>query len=147
MSKISKVLGRRIWDSRGMPTVEAEIWLENGIMGRAIAPSGASRGTREALELRDGGAKLGGKDVSLAIASINGAIASALTGLDCHDQAAIDTALLSLDPSPLKSKIGGNAMIASSLAAARDDAIIALPPILLFKGEGSRLSKAVSMAA
>ena len=123
MSKISKVLGRRIWDSRGMPTVEAEIWLENGIMGRAIAPSGASRGTREALELRDGGNKLGGKDVSLAIASINGAIASALTGLDCHDQAAIDTALLSLDPSPLKSTIGGNAMIASSLAAFQTAAI------------------------
>ena len=123
MSKISKVLGRRIWDSRGVPTVEAEIWLENGIRGRAIAPSGASRGTREALELRDGGNKLGGKDVSLAIASINGAINAALTGLDCHDQAAIDTALLSLDPSPLKSKIGGNAMIASSLAAFQTAAI------------------------
>ena len=123
MSKISKVLGRRIWDSRGVPTVEAEIWLENGMRGRAIAPSGASRGTREALELRDGGNKLGGKDVSLAIASINGAINAALTGLDCHDQAAIDTALLSLDPSPLKSKIGGNAMIASSLAAFQTAAI------------------------
>ena len=117
MSKISKVLGRRIWDSRGVPTVEAEIWLENGKMGRAIAPSGASRGTREALELRDGGDKIGGKNVTKAVAHINGVINDTLTGLNCHDQRAIDEALLALDPSPLKSTIGGNAMIAASLAA------------------------------
>ena len=116
MSRISKIVGRRVWDSRGVPTVEAEVWLEDGSIGRAIAPSGASRGTREALELRDGGARIGGKDVKNAIANLTGPIATCLTGMDACAQVQIDNALLELDPSPLKDTIGGNAMIAASLA-------------------------------
>ena len=117
MSQISSVIGRRIWDSRGVPTVETEITLADGKKGRAIAPSGASRGTREALELRDGGTAIGGKDVTQACAHINGPIAAALRGLDATDQAAIDATLLTLDDSPLKDRMGGNALVATSLAA------------------------------
>ena len=117
MSEISSVIGRRVWDSRGVPTVETEITLADGKKGRAIAPSGASRGTREALELRDGGSAIGGKDVTKACAHINGPIAAALRGLDATDQAAIDATLLTLDDSPLKDRMGGNALVATSLAA------------------------------
>ena len=117
MSEISSVIGRRVWDSRGVPTVETEITLADGKKGRAIAPSGASRGTREALELRDGGSAIGGKDVTQACAHINGPIAAALRGLDATDQAAIDATLLTLDDSPLKDRMGGNALVATSLAA------------------------------
>ena len=117
MSEITSVIGRRVWDSRGVPTVETEITLADGKKGRAIAPSGASRGTREALELRDGGTSVGGKDVTQACAHINGPIASALRGQDATDQAAIDGALLALDDSPLKDMMGGNALVATSLAA------------------------------
>ena len=117
MTKISSLIGRRVWDSRGVPTLEAEITLENGKRGRAIAPSGASRGTREALELRDGGKKLGGKDVQSALTHLNGPLADALQGMSVHDQAELDHALITLDPSPLKETMGGNAIIAASLAA------------------------------
>ena len=77
MSSITKIIGRRVWDSRGVPTVEAEVRLEDGSVGRAIAPSGASRGTREALELRDGGTQIGGKDVQNAITNLTGSISGA----------------------------------------------------------------------
>ncbi len=117
MSKIKSVRGRRVWDSRGVPTVEAEISLEDGKTGRAIAPSGASRGTREALELRDGGTALGGKDVRRACANINGPLADALIGIDAAQQQAVDEALLNLDGSVLKDHMGGNALVATSLAA------------------------------
>ena len=117
MSEILSVIGRRVWDSRGVPTVETEITLADGKKGRAIAPSGASRGTREALELRDGGTAIGGKDVTQACAHINGPIAAALRGQDATDQAAIDATLLTLDDSPLKDIMGGNALVATSLAA------------------------------
>ena len=117
MSEILSVIGRRVWDSRGVPTVETEITLADGKKGRAIAPSGASRGTREALELRDGGSAIGGKDVTQACAHINGPIADALRGQDATDQAAIDATLLTLDDSPLKDIMGGNALVATSLAA------------------------------
>ena len=117
MSEILSVIGRRVWDSRGVPTVETEITLADGKKGRAIAPSGASRGTREALELRDGGSAIGGKDVTQACAHINGPIADALRGQDTTDQAAIDATLLTLDDSPLKDVMGGNALVATSLAA------------------------------
>lgn len=115
-SSIAKILGRRVWDSRGVPTVEAEVWLEDGSVGRAIAPSGASRGTREALELRDGGDRIGGKDVSKALANLSGPVSEALIGRDALAQADIDDTLCRLDPSLLKDSIGGNAMIAASLA-------------------------------
>ena len=116
MNSISQIIGRRVWDSRGVPTVEAEVRLEDGSVGRAIAPSGASRGTREALELRDGGTRIGGKDVQDAITNLRGPIAARLTRMNACAQAEIDEALLGLDPSPLKDRIGGNAMIAASLA-------------------------------
>ena len=129
MSKIVSVQGRRVWDSRGRPTVEAEICLENGRTGRAIAPSGASRGTREALELRDGGAHLGGLDVRQACANINGPVTAVLTGMNSTQQGEIDAALLSLDSSPLKETIGGNALVAASLAALHAGAAAKAVPV------------------
>lgn len=117
MSAIVEVSGRRVWDSRGHPTVEAEVVLENRIVGRAIAPSGASTGSREAIDLRDGGSRLRGKGVSRALASIAERIGPALIGLDASDQRMVDGAITALDPSPLKDSIGGNATVAVSLAA------------------------------
>ncbi|WP_135077086.1 phosphopyruvate hydratase [Terasakiella sp. SH-1] len=116
MTKITAVKGRRVWDSRGNPTVEVDITLENGLMGRAIAPAGASRGLREAIDLRDGGSALSGKGVDKALASVNGPIAQALTGMDIEDQKALDDAILGLDSSPMKENLGGNATVATSLA-------------------------------
>lgn len=116
MTDISSVFGRRVWDSRGNPTVEVTVTLSSGVAGRAIAPAGASRGTREAIDLRDGGRALRGMNVTKALANVNGPIAQALTGLDAGDQAAVDQALLALDPSPLKATLGGNATVATSLA-------------------------------
>lgn len=116
MSTISKVNGRRVWDSRGQPTVEVDVTLSNGGFGRAIAPAGASRGKREALDLRDGGSRMRGKDVLRAIDNVNHQIAPVLIGLDANDQAAIDHAIINLDTSALKENIGGNAMVATSLA-------------------------------
>lgn len=116
-SAIAGVTGLRVWDSRGRPTVEAEIILENGASGRAIAPAGASRGSNEAVDLRDGDAAFGGLGVDKAVAHVNGAIANALTGMDIRDQAALDRVLIDLDGTPNKSRLGGNAMIAVSMAA------------------------------
>src|SRR5437870_12822752 len=92
-TEIVEVHGRRVWDSRGRPTVEAEITLANGARGRAIAPAGASRGSREAVDLRDGGSAQDGFDVTRAIANVKGSIATALAGLDAADQAAVDSAM------------------------------------------------------
>jgi len=113
---IAGVKGRCVWDSRGRPTVEAEIALAGGERGRAIAPAGASRGAHEAVDLRDGGARLGGLGVRGAVANVNGPIAAALAGMDVYDQAAIDGALVALDGTPDKSRLGGNALVATSLA-------------------------------
>ena len=129
MTAITSVKGRRVWDSRGNPTVEVEVMLASGAIGRAIAPAGASRGTREAIDLRDGGHSLRGLGVQNALQSVQTRIAHALIGLDAADQAAVDAAMLSLDPSALKASIGGNATIATSLAvlhAAAADAHIPL---------------------
>ncbi len=117
MASIEKIRARRVWDSRGKPTVEASVLLDSGIVGRAIAPAGASRGAREALDKRDGGPALGGMDVRVALTSIETVIAPALKGMDIADQAAIDAAILALDPSPMKKGLGGNATVAVSLAA------------------------------
>ncbi len=117
MSKIKKITGRRVWDSRGNPTVEADVVLESGIMGRAIAPAGASRGAREAVDKRDGGVKLRGMDVQQALHNIDTMIAPALRGCTVDDQAAIDAAIRALDPSSMKERLGGNAAVAVSLAA------------------------------
>jgi enolase len=126
---ITQVRGRRVWDSRGRPTVEAEILLANGARGRAIAPAGASTGSGEALDLRDGGEKLGGFDVRRAVANVNGEIAEALTGMDTTDQAFVDRTLIALDETANKSHLGGNAMIATSMACAHAAAAAARLPL------------------
>lgn len=115
---ITALLGRRVWDSRGRPTIEAEVHLACGAKGRAIAPAGASRGSREALDLRDGGARLAGMDVQLGLAGLRDRIAPQLIGRDAADQAGCDTAMIALDGTALKSLLGGNAMVACSLALA-----------------------------
>ncbi|WP_194755801.1 phosphopyruvate hydratase [Aliidiomarina indica] len=120
MSKIVKVIGREIMDSRGNPTVEADVYLDDGSMGRAAAPSGASTGSREALELRDGDAgRYLGKGVTTAVKHINDAIAEALKGMDATHQQAIDDAMLKLDGTENKEKLGANAILAVSLAVAK----------------------------
>ena len=120
MSKIVKVIAREIIDSRGNPTVEAEVHLEGGFSGMAAAPSGASTGSREALELRDGDkARFLGKGVLKAIAAVNGPIAAALLGKDAQDQAAIDQIMIDLDGTENKSNFGANAILAVSLANAK----------------------------
>jgi enolase len=120
MSKIVKVIAREIIDSRGNPTVEAEVHLEGGFSGMAAAPSGASTGSREALELRDGDkARFLGKGVLKAIGAVNGPIAAALLGKDAQDQAAIDQIMIDLDGTENKSNFGANAILAVSLANAK----------------------------
>ena len=113
---IAGVRGRRVWDSRGRPTVEAEVALAGGAVGRAMAPAGASRGAHEAIDLRDGGTAFGGMGVDRATAHVNGEIAKHLRGMDAADQAAIDGALAALDGTPQLARLGGNAVIAVSMA-------------------------------
>jgi enolase len=110
--------GRRVWDSRGRPTVEAELMLSGGAVGRAIAPAGASTGSAEALDLRDGGETFGGYDVARAVANVNGDIAAAVLGKDAADQAALDAILIGLDGTEARTRLGANAMLAVSMAAA-----------------------------
>jgi enolase len=117
--KIADVHGRQVLDSRGNPTVEVEVRLENGSSGRAIVPSGASTGVHEAVELRDGGAEWGGKGVSRAVANVNGDIAQAVLGRDASDQEGLDRALVDLDGTPNKGRLGANAILGVSLAAAK----------------------------
>jgi enolase len=115
---IQSIHGRRVWDSRGRPTVEAEVTLKDGAKGRAIAPAGASKGTREVLELRDGGDPFGGLDVLQAVGHINGEIAKALIGTDAENQFALDQTLITLDGTENKTRLGANATLAVSIAAA-----------------------------
>jgi enolase len=119
VSSIEHVIGREVLDSRGNPTVEAEVWLDSGARGRAIAPSGASTGIREAVELRDGGDRYSGKGVLRAVANVNGEIADVVHGLDALDQRAVDHAMIDLDGTPDKGRLGANAMLAVSLASAK----------------------------
>ena len=114
--KITEVKGRRVWDSRGRPTVEAEVTLSGGITGRAIAPAGASRGTHEAIDLRDGGDAFAGFGVEDALDNINRDIAARIEGMDGTDQEAVDLAMIDLDDTDTKSSLGGNATIAVSMA-------------------------------
>jgi enolase len=118
MSAIEKVHARQILDSRGNPTVEVELVLRSGVAGRAAVPSGASTGEFEATELRDGGEAYGGKAVTRAVANVNGEIADAVQGDDATDQAALDRALVALDGTPNKARLGANAILGVSLAAA-----------------------------
>ncbi len=143
--------GRRVWDSRGRPTVEAEIMLAGGAVGRAIAPAGASTGSGEALDLRDGGETFGGWDVSHAVASVNGRIAAALIGQEAADQRVLDHALIALDGTEAKTRLGANAILSVSMAAAHavagaagvplyrhlggeDAGLLPLPQIQIFGG-------------
>ena len=114
---IEAVSARRVWDSRGRPTVEAEVRLGGGVSGRAIAPAGASTGSGEAVDLRDGGPSFGGRDVTAAVRNVNQKIAPALRGRDVADQAGLDRTLVALDGTPNRSRLGGNALIAVSMAA------------------------------
>ncbi|MCP9490842.1 MAG: phosphopyruvate hydratase [Solirubrobacteraceae bacterium MAG38_C4-C5] len=118
MSQIERVHGRQIVDSRGNPTVEVEVALRSGAAGRAAVPSGASTGEFEATELRDGGSAWAGKGVTRAVANVNGEIAEAVAGIDATDQAGLDRALIDLDGTPNKARLGANAILGVSLAAA-----------------------------
>ena len=117
--KISEIRGREILDSRGNPTIEAEVILENGVIGRASVPSGASTGENEALELRDGDGRYNGNGVSKAVANINERIAPALRGCNVYDQRGLDHLMLELDGTPTKCNLGANAILGVSLAIAR----------------------------
>lgn len=116
--RIKNVHAREVWDSRGRPTIEVEVTLMGGAVGRSIAPSGASTGRREALDLRDGGKRLAGFGVRHAVGGVNGPIATLLNGMDATAQIAIDAALIELDGTPQKTVLGGNALVATSCAIA-----------------------------
>jgi len=132
--RIRAVRARRVWDSRGRPTVEAEVALGGGAVGRAIVPAGASKGSREAHELRDGGAAFGGLDVMRAVAHVEGEIARAIAGLRADDQAALDARLIELDGTPNKARLGANATLAVSMAAAHAAAAAHGMPLHEFLG-------------
>ena len=133
---IKSIFARRVWDSRGRPTVEAEVILNDGSQGRAIAPAGASKGTREALELRDGGDRFGGLDVMQAIEHVNGEISTALVGTQADNQSALDQTLIDLDGSSNKSRLGANATLAVSMAAAHAMATASGMPLYRYLGNG-----------
>ena len=119
MTAIANVHGRQILDSRGNPTVEVDVRLESGAFGRAAVPSGASTGVHEALELRDGGGRWGGKGVSHAVGNVNGELAEAVQGLDADDQRGVDERMVELDGTPNKGRLGANAILGVSLAVAK----------------------------
>jgi enolase len=126
---IADVIGRRVWDSRGRPTVETDIVLEDGARGRAIAPAGASTGSGEAVDRRDGGDAFGGYDVTRAVDAVNEEIADTLIGMEADDQEGIDAALIETDGTPNKERLGGNAIIAASMAVAHAAAAAADRPL------------------
>lgn len=138
-TEIVYIHGRRVWDSRGRPTVEADVMLAGGATGRAVAPAGASTGSGEALDLRDGGDEFGGYDVTRAVDNINFAISRAITGMNGADQTGIDAALIALDGTPNKSKLGANATLAVSLAAAHAAAAAAGKPLFRYLGAETSL--------
>jgi len=138
MSEIQSVRAREILDSRGNPTVEAEVVLASGTLGRAAVPSGASTGAHEAVELRDGDAsRYGGKGVRKAVGHVNGEIAAAMAGLDAADQAALDNRLVELDGTPNKGRLGANAILSVSMAAARAAASERGVPLYVHLGSAS----------
>lgn len=133
--KITDIRARQILDSRGNPTVEADVTLDDSAMGRAAVPSGASTGSHEAVELRDGGSAYGGKAVTKAVANVNGEIREALMGMDAADQLALDSALIKLDGTPNKGRLGANAILAVSLAAAKASALSAKRPLYQYAAD------------
>jgi len=134
MSIIIDVSARQIFDSRGNPTVEVDVALDDGSFGRAAVPSGASTGAHEAVELRDGGTQYGGKGVLNAVANVNGAIADAIQGLDALDQIEIDNTMIDLDGTPNKSRLGANAILGVSLAVAKAAAESSMLPLYRYLG-------------
>src|SRR6476646_7772135 len=134
MTRIAEVHGRQIFDSRGNPTVEVDVRLESGALGRAAVPSGASTGVHEAVELRDGGDAYGGKGVTRAVANVNGEIAAAIRDLDLTDQEGIDRTLIELDGTPNKGRLGANAILGVSLAVAKAAAAAAGEPLYRYLG-------------
>ena len=134
MSRIDHVHARQILDSRGNPTVEVDVRLGSGALGRAAVPSGASTGQLEAVELRDGGAAYGGKGVTEAVANVEGEIAKAVRGIDAADQGTLDRAMIELDGTPNKARLGANAILGVSLAAARAAAAEAGVPLYRWLG-------------
>jgi enolase len=134
LSQIERVHARQILDSRGNPTVEAEVWLRSGAHGRAAVPSGASTGEFEATELRDGGTEWMGKGVTKAVDCVNGEIAEAVAGFDVMDQSGLDRLLIDLDGTPNKSRLGANAILGVSLAAARAAAAEERMPLWRYLG-------------
>ena len=134
MSTIIDIVGREILDSRGNPTVEVDVILEDGTMGRAAVPSGASTGAHEAVEKRDGGDRYKGKGVLEAVAAVNGEIAEALVGMDATEQVAIDAAMIELDGTPNKGRLGANAILGVSLAVAKAAADFSMQPLFRYVG-------------
>ncbi|MFO1247588.1 MAG: phosphopyruvate hydratase [Alphaproteobacteria bacterium] len=134
MTAILDIAGREILDSRGNPTVEVDVRLEDGSIGRAAVPSGASTGAHEAVELRDGGKRYGGKGVEKAVAAVNGEIFDTLAGLDAEDQVKIDRAMIQLDGTPNKARLGANAILGVSLAVAKAAASAANLPLYRYVG-------------
>jgi enolase len=134
MSAIEVVLGRQILDSRGNPTVEADVHLASGAFGRAVSPSGASTGINEAVELRDGGDAWGGKGVATAVEYVNGEIHDLLEGFDAEDQRAVDFAMIDLDGTSNKGRLGANAILAVSLATAKAAAMESGLPLFQYLG-------------
>ena len=132
--KIAGVRGRQVLDSRGNPTVEVEVHLDSGTAGRAIVPSGASTGVHEAVELRDGGAEWGGKGVTKAVGNVNGELAKLVVGRDAGDQEGLDRAMIDLDGTPNKGRLGANAILGVSLAAAKAAAAEANVPLYRYLG-------------
>jgi enolase len=137
---ITRINARRIWDSRGRPTIEADVHLADGSVGRGVAPAGASRGSREAIEKRDGGKALRGLDVQQALAMLQTEIAPALVGKDARDQALIDRSLIALDGTADKSRLGANAIVAVSLGVAQAAAASAKMPFWRSLAKGNPAS-------
>ena len=141
MSKIKDVIGREILDSRGNPTVEVDVVLESGIVGRAAVPSGASTGEREALELRDGGTRYMGKGVLKAVSHVNNELRNLVIGYDVFDQKALDYAMIELDGTETKSRFGANAILGVSMAAMKAAALEKGLPLYRYVGDGTILPK------
>ena len=139
--KIIDVKGREILDSRGNPTVEVDVVLENGIVGRAAVPSGASTGEREALELRDGGDRFNGKGVLKAVENVNGPLRDLVIGMDAANQKELDYAMINLDGTETKSKFGANAILGISMAAMKASALNEGKPLYEYVGDGIVMPK------
>lgn len=139
--KIKDVIGREILDSRGNPTVEVDVILENGILGRAAVPSGASTGEREALELRDGGDRFNGKGVLKAVENVNGPLRDLVIGMDAANQKELDYSMINLDGTETKSKFGANAILGISMAAMKASALNEGKPLYRYVGDGIVMPK------